>query len=506
MQGTTSAEAAAIPERRPRLDTVVLAIGLLAFTAVVAFGISVHEPWFDEAHAWLLARDATTVELLTKYLRYEGHPPLWYLILEILTTLRLPYASLNITSGLIATIGTILLFRLDRVPLPVKLLMPFTYFLAYQYAVVARSYVLLFPLLVSIIHIYTRRAERVWTFALLLVLLSNVSVHGLAMAGVLTLLYMIDIARGRQSVPPATRRRQFAALAVLALNVAILVAVLMPPSDLAIRPTLDYRFSVQKMMWIALASLVENLYGETIAAFPVLMMFGVWLHRRGRLLEFLLLLAAVAAIVTVYFNMWHEGLFVLVLFFGMLLAYARPARVSDTLTDRRLTIAVTAALCAALAQHIVWTSAALRFDADLPYSGSRAAAEFIDRYDLHQRKLYAAGFAVISVQPYFETNIFDNYRPRGGYAFLDWTTESSLYLRGAEQRRRWMGAQMEGSPEFFLISQKFAGELTYRRVLDEDPRYRLVAAFPGGLFWKTHVREREQFFLYGRVDALRLLH
>lgn len=33
-----------------------------------------HEPWFDEAQSWLLARDANFFDLITKYLRYEGSP------------------------------------------------------------------------------------------------------------------------------------------------------------------------------------------------------------------------------------------------------------------------------------------------------------------------------------------------------------------------------------------------------------------------------------------------
>ena len=38
-----------------------------------------HEPWADEAQAWLIARDCSGVELLFQRLRYEGHPGLWYL-------------------------------------------------------------------------------------------------------------------------------------------------------------------------------------------------------------------------------------------------------------------------------------------------------------------------------------------------------------------------------------------------------------------------------------------
>ncbi len=41
----------------------------------------VHEPWFDEALAWLIARDSSLYEILFVAPRYEGHPSLCHLVL-----------------------------------------------------------------------------------------------------------------------------------------------------------------------------------------------------------------------------------------------------------------------------------------------------------------------------------------------------------------------------------------------------------------------------------------
>ena len=54
---------------------------LLIYIISISVVIVKHEPWADEAQAWLLARDSGLFELLFKRLRYEGHPGLWYLIL-----------------------------------------------------------------------------------------------------------------------------------------------------------------------------------------------------------------------------------------------------------------------------------------------------------------------------------------------------------------------------------------------------------------------------------------
>jgi len=39
-----------------------------------------HEPWADEAQAFLHARDFSISELIFEKLKYEGHPILWYFL------------------------------------------------------------------------------------------------------------------------------------------------------------------------------------------------------------------------------------------------------------------------------------------------------------------------------------------------------------------------------------------------------------------------------------------
>ena len=58
---------------------------ILFFTFVVAYVLvtAFHEPWFDEAEAWQIAKcaDLKTIFFVTPH--YEGHPPLWHLILSV---------------------------------------------------------------------------------------------------------------------------------------------------------------------------------------------------------------------------------------------------------------------------------------------------------------------------------------------------------------------------------------------------------------------------------------
>ena len=61
----------------------LLHLVLLIYVVLIFIVVLNHEQWADEAQAWLLARDSSLFGLLFKNMRYEGHPPLWHLILML---------------------------------------------------------------------------------------------------------------------------------------------------------------------------------------------------------------------------------------------------------------------------------------------------------------------------------------------------------------------------------------------------------------------------------------
>jgi len=52
-----------------------IAMTLAAYCGTVLVGITHHEPWADEAQAWLLSRDLGYRYLVFHQIAYEGHPP-----------------------------------------------------------------------------------------------------------------------------------------------------------------------------------------------------------------------------------------------------------------------------------------------------------------------------------------------------------------------------------------------------------------------------------------------
>lgn len=161
---------------------------ILEFVSIISFvffAIYVgknHEPWADEAQSWLIARDNSLLDIF-KTMRYEGTPALWHVLLKICMIFGMEYKFLYIVPIISTTIGIFYLYKNENIPFIFKLLLPFTYFIFFQYTVVARSYTLLFPLLMMIAYIYKNKEKNLITYGILLFLLMNVSLHSFLLAG-----------------------------------------------------------------------------------------------------------------------------------------------------------------------------------------------------------------------------------------------------------------------------------------------------------------------------------
>ena len=103
----------------------------------------------------------------------------------------------------IAAAGIYVLLRLSPFPFYLRAILPFSFFLAYQYSVVARSYTL-FPLLCFLVaHAYRQAKPRPVLLAIYLALLANVSIHGTMVACLVAPIYAwCHLRRGCRRLSP----------------------------------------------------------------------------------------------------------------------------------------------------------------------------------------------------------------------------------------------------------------------------------------------------------------
>lgn len=217
--GNMSSATVAATDNRTRCDAIrhwltphrLHCIVLAAYVIVVGTVMCFHEPWFDEAQAWLIARDCSWREMILERPHYEGHPPLWWMMLAAPAKLGVPYEiglkSINLAC---ATLMIWLLEFKTKLPEPFKVILPFSYFLCYQYGVTSRPYALMVAAMLLVAINWKTRDEKPWREALSMMLLCLTSSYGLVIAGMFAANWVVRFVWQEHSL--IRNRRRFIAL------------------------------------------------------------------------------------------------------------------------------------------------------------------------------------------------------------------------------------------------------------------------------------------------------
>ena len=406
---------------------------LVAYMGVAIWGLSMYEPWEDEGRAWMIARSFSLWEMLFHILRYEGHPALWYLTLWLPSHLHVPFVAINVISIAIGCAGAWVLLRYSPFAFWLRAVLPFGFWLAYQYSVVAREYVF-FPLLgFTAVHLYRRTPARPIWMALALGLLANASVYGALVAIGFAVAYGWKLKRLRSG--DGWGRDALLALALFAGAMIFLVICLRPPRDWdtplspAVKKVVGHVIPVNypAMPGRASVALAEpsgnsrDLAPETrlatrlslIFSYPI---FNFWVPsivlelltialvvRRGEPLLLVSLALLIGFMGTVYCKIWHAGMVWVTL---IMLAWAawdetQPFRIKS------LQGAVTAMLAAAGILQVAWTAGAIRYESKNSIYPAEAAANYLKTLP-RGTTLDGNGFA-FTILPYFFDNPFTSY-------------------------------------------------------------------------------------------------
>lgn len=153
-----------------------------------------HEQWFDECNAWQIAKYASYKEMFTELARFDGHPPLYWLILSIPAKLGLPFVISAKTIAVLSSCFAIYLL-LFKSPLPIiaKATLPFSYFVFYQYSIQTRPYSFFMIAMFLTAIFYNDKNKHPYKFVFSLIFLSLTTAYGLLIACVLALIWTVRI-------------------------------------------------------------------------------------------------------------------------------------------------------------------------------------------------------------------------------------------------------------------------------------------------------------------------
>jgi hypothetical protein len=358
---------------------------VIIYACLVLYGSYIHESWGDEAQAWLLTRDLGFVEFF-KILPTEGHPPLWYLLIMPFSKLGFPYEIIKILAALISIGAVYILLLKTKAPNVLKLSLPFSYYIAYQYAIFGRSYCLILFFIAAIISLYPKRFEKPWLFALCVVGLFNTHMLVFTFACCIVLLFVID------AVQQKKLKGQVLASVVLMLTGGLYLIPYLTTSKIAeyyTTNTLHHDANLQNALTFGLfihrmAAQVALTYFESSWINPqTIFLFIVFLLTLPRPKIFLLLATGLAGILYI---MGYKYSFIQIRHFGVIfivfaMCYCLMPYYKDDAWNLRLKypLASLGALLLAFAgfNQIPITAIVYADDNNRMYSGSKDVAEFL---------------------------------------------------------------------------------------------------------------------------------
>ena len=218
---------------------------LALFAILVALLTWRHEMWSDEVQAWLIVRDTHSISQLLHVLHYEGHPALWYLLLWIPAHISWNPVSMQVINYAFAvTLAGLILFA-KKLSWPLRILIVFSYFFFYQYAVTARSYGLASLLLIAaaLCLIGERQHRKLAILLLALSINTHVFAAPVAVALAFWAFFLVRVKSWSDARRMLVDREFLTAFVVLAVSGVIGLATVWPAKDLPGTYAFQHTFS-----------------------------------------------------------------------------------------------------------------------------------------------------------------------------------------------------------------------------------------------------------------------
>ncbi|WP_116436953.1 ABC transporter ATP-binding protein [Gardnerella vaginalis] len=424
--------------------TLALLLAFVLYIAIIAIVMCFHEPWFDEAQSWLIARDSSLTDIISVRTHYEGHPPFWNLLLAIAAKNSVPYefGIKGIQLVCASLLGAWLIFKspFKSASSLATFLIPFTYFACFQYGVTSRPYALLCLSLLVAAHYWNSadsKTSSAWKLAISLMFMCLLSVYGIAFAAGFTIAWIWRVFSKNINKTLNFSDILHAIKATIASNLARLIswgliaifgaanlALAWPAKNaFATRATIDGNSTIAKCFAFIFVmpseSMFTSFYGDISMrrmpfdflpiAICTLFSLAIWafairIAKRRKLLTSLVIPYLVLTIVAVrYFTLHHAGLI-----FVFLLSVLWISHIKEPLSTKDIpaifvkvaptkfrfiknkAFKINLLISIILAPSLIWNAFACVNDILFDYSPSRAVAQYISSNHLQNKRFVAS--------------------------------------------------------------------------------------------------------------------
>lgn len=187
-------------EKKQNGKNIVPEIVAFAIFVMAAFVMSFfHDLNHEEAQAFLLAKDSTIARLLFDLPHYQDVSPLYMLFLAIAAKAGIPaVVALKIVSIPFSFAAAFLIIFKAPFKKWIRMLIPFMFFLFYEYTVISSPYAILFAAFIFLALFYGKRNEKPVLYILALTILGFCGIYGLTFAIPLALIRLYELVRREQ--------------------------------------------------------------------------------------------------------------------------------------------------------------------------------------------------------------------------------------------------------------------------------------------------------------------
>ena len=214
------------------------------YSVLLFFGILNHEMWRDELEAWLVSINSSSLSDLLYNIKYEAHPPLWYIFLYTTGKFTKNPIAMQFLHLVIACSVIFVFLKWAPFNKIQKALFCFGYFPFYEFAVISRSYSLELLLIFIFCILFKAQNKNYILLSIILFLMSCTHVFGLFFAICFQLLLIFEyfIYKKQNST------NLFIGLFLFSLGLAYLANQLSLPEDSFYHINLNYDFSLSKLL------------------------------------------------------------------------------------------------------------------------------------------------------------------------------------------------------------------------------------------------------------------
>lgn len=460
-----------------KINIVVFIV--FAFIAFVG-GLN-HEPWADEAQSWIIARDANVEQIIWDISRYEGTFPLWFLTIKLFINFGLQYEYFFLIPIIISCIGLLVFLKRVEAPKFVKVLLPFTYYVLYQFTMVARSYSYLFLALSIWASLYKDRMNKRVKYALSLLFISMISMHGMVISGVLGIIFIIELLKTKEY------KRVILPSIILVFTWIVECIILFPRADLYMNVAMIH--SLKTVLNTVLSTvftgtnIIEKIYiAIGIIGFIILIAMEFKLSKKDCLITIGALIVFMALIRLVQH---HLGIIAMFVMFATIINYEELKTKYKHFEKFFVTILIV---------YISFSIFAVINEFNANYSGAKQMALYIEENNIDEKEIYRFGYKNVSLIPYFEKNLYSNTDK----TIYEWKQSNKDFYEYVNFNKEKIKEKFKEIPEYILVEfdeiNKKVKEIN--ELIDETGLYELEYQSIGKQFYKCTYVDTESFNLY----------